>query len=214
VTATDFPTIAQMPDGFNMEHTSRTVASNNAYYVGNEVLESLAITQAQLCIGGPTSSDACSVSCTDLDDSHAGVSVDTHFPGSTVFSSQLKKMIACLTGQCAGDAYTDGSFYRCTSSSVNYPDCCSGTVGFSSSYSSGSWNLGGEVGYCNAAGGHVANAYNGAIHFWSSGFSMGFPLSGDGKEIGCMTPDTCAWWGKSTYTGNGGEPTIWQIRWK
>ena len=37
-----------MPDGFNMQHTSRTVASNNAYYVGNEVLETLPTTQAQL----------------------------------------------------------------------------------------------------------------------------------------------------------------------
>jgi hypothetical protein len=91
-------------------------ANPNAYFIGNRVIEELALGPVQLCHGrvDGTHPDGCMLDCHDVLESNAGYGLTQGtYPSISTLSSRLKQLIGCFTGQCPANDVTDSWFWVC-----------------------------------------------------------------------------------------------------
>jgi len=187
----DMPALSEIADGYS---------NANAYYKGNAFLESANLGLVELCAGVKNSGgDSCQIDCVRLKETHLGAGIKSGAYAPKGITSQYKKMIACFTGQCPGNAYSSGFFWVCPKGD----DCDTRPYGWASfaSTSPSSWNVPGErTDYISGWGPHSCS---GAIcmHNWGSGLTL---------RVG--TTDNIA--SNAAGAVHGKTLDLWQIRYK
>lgn len=183
----DWKYLAELADDTAVEDwpdDASTIAAGfkngNAFYIGNDAVNSLSFNELQLC-GGSISADTCDVSCFDLREQEVGGGLSSGQFSVSGMSSNLKQMVGCFSGQCVGDSYSQGFFWECQESW-----CDTGTVGGSSikwsrPYDGQPWTVPHSGAYTGGIGPHTA-MYGGtpAWHVWNSGQSL---IHGNTREL-------------------------------
>ena len=186
------------------EEIASGFSTSNAYYIGNTALNALNFLRVEICAGVKSGDGTCNMDCHELRVVDIGGQITdaswtaTKIPSDTSIPSNFKKMIACFTGQCAGDSYGGNSgdassnkwFWHC-----NGDDVCS-TKLWGMTPAGTAW--GNNAKTASSIGGHTDHGGKVAWHVWGSGVTM--RLTAD-CEMGAWS--SCA-----------SGPSVFQIRYK
>ena len=190
----DLTSASNMANGFQ---------TPNAYYHGNALLEALPITKAQLCAGA-RNNGACEVNCIDITPAEVGYGITSGTYSPSGLSTNYKKMIACMTGQCTGDAYSSGFFFECKAGN-SYCDTRFAPYKWSSSWTTDQgWSVPGAGSsvsdYISAMGPHGCDA-SCSPHTWGSGLTL---RTGTTENLATNSPGAVL----------GSNFDLWHLRYK
>ena len=144
--------------------------SPHAYYRGNDFLEQHEFDEVQFCAG--VSSEICSMNCLPLHEAQIGHGITSGAYNPVGLSTNFKKLVACFTGQCKGNAYDSGFFWECNSVSCDLrKDPYNWANDWSDSQSS--WNVpGSSSSYTSGIGPHGCAGSKCPVHVWGSGLTL------------------------------------------